>query len=152
MSSGKPVVRQIAWLSLIPQLVLFGLLIFIISLAVKPFETALVYALFVYLLIILIVRYAIPHNHRKGIALYKTGKYLQAIKEFEKSYNFFCRHSWIDKYRFITLLSSSRISYTEMALINMAFCYAQSGDAESSKQYWIVYTRLDRKDKVMLGF
>ena len=42
----------------------------------------------------------------------------------------------IDKYRYITLLSSSRISYTEMSLINIAYCYVQIGYREKTKQYY----------------
>ena len=61
---------------------------------------------------------------------------MKAIEEFKKSYNFFCRHTWIDKYRCITLLSSRRSSYTEMALLNIAFCYTQSKNAKLSKEYY----------------
>lgn len=136
MSSKKPIVRQAAWLSLIPHLIVMGLLMFIFYQIFSSIETAAIYAVAAYLIISLVLRSIIPHNHRKGVSLYRAGKYPQAAGEFEKSYHFFSRHSWVDKYRFITLLSSSRMSYTEMALINMAFCYAQSGNAELSKRYY----------------
>ncbi len=42
----------------------------------------------------------------------------------------------MDKLRFITLLSASRISYTEMALLNIAFCYSQLGDVVAMKLYY----------------
>lgn len=34
------------------------------------------------------------------------------------------------------MLSSSRISYTEMALANIAFCYGQLGEGAKSKEYY----------------
>lgn len=107
MSSRKPIVRQIAWIALLPQLILMGLLIFIFSLIISPIDTAFIYAMVTYLAISLILRRAIPYNHRKGISLYKAGKYPQAIEEFEKSYDFFGKHSWIDKYRFRPYLAIS---------------------------------------------
>jgi hypothetical protein len=136
MSSKKPIVGQVAWISMIPQLIFMGLLVFIFCLLVRPFEIAVLCGVGTYLVISFSSRRALTHNHKKGISLYKDGKYTEAITEFEKSYEFFSRHSWIDKNRFITLLSSSRISYTEMALNNMAFCYAQSGEAMLSRHYY----------------
>lgn len=136
MSSGKPVVRQIAWLSIVPQLFIMGILVLIFHSFVKPFKSALILAMVTYLAVSLILRSCVPHHHRKGILLYKQGNYVKAIEEFKKSYNFFCRHTWIDKYRCITLLSSSRSSYTEMALLNIAFCYAQAKNAKLSKEYY----------------
>ncbi|MDO4275635.1 MAG: tetratricopeptide repeat protein [Eubacteriales bacterium] len=136
MSSGKPVVRQIAWLSIVPQLFIMGILVLIFHLFVKPFKSALILAMIIYLAVSLILRRCVPHHHRKGILLYQQGNYEKAIEEFRKSYDFFCRHTWIDKYRCITLLSSSRTSYTEMALLNIAFCYTQSNNAKLSKEYY----------------
>lgn len=136
MSSEKPVVRQIAWPSIVPQFFLMGILAVAFNSFVKPFRLAFILAMIAYLVISLILRCCVPHNHRKGILLYKQGNYVKAIEEFQKSYNFFCRHTWIDKYRYITLLSSSRPSYTEMALLNIAFCYAQSNNAKLSKKYY----------------
>jgi tetratricopeptide (TPR) repeat protein len=78
------------------------------------------------------LRFQIPKHHRRGIALFKKKSFSEAIPQFEKSYTFFKNNSWIDRFRFITFMSSSRISYTEMALINMAFCYGQIGDGKRS--------------------
>ena len=136
MSSGKPIIRQVAWVSVIPRFILVMALLLILSIYVYPFELAVIIALMAYIGISMLMRQFVPCNHRKGIMLYKKGDYAQAIKEYKKSYDFFCRHPWVDKYRYITLLSTNRISYTEMALANIAFCYAQSGNGELSKQYY----------------
>lgn len=136
MASNKPVVRQIAWVSLVPQLIVMILLVVLFGILIKPFEYALIVAMLFYLFVSNLLRNLVPRYHRKGIALYKAGNYAQAIGEYEKSYAFFTEHAWIDKYRFIVLLSSSRISYTEMALLNIAFCYAQMEDGRRAKEYY----------------
>lgn len=136
MASGKPIVRQIAWVSILAPLVLMVVLIILFRLIVKPPNTAFALSLLIYLIIFFLLRFGIPRNHRNGVARYKAGNYESAIEEFKKSYEFFSRHSWVDKYRYITLLSSSRVSYTEMALVNIAFCYTQLGDGVLARQYY----------------
>lgn len=136
MSSKKPVVRQTAWPALVPQFSIMGVLAFVFTLFVKPFLLALCLAMTTYLAISLGLECFIPHNHRKGVLLCKQGNFAQAIEEFKKSYVFFCRHAWIDKYRYVTLLSSSKNSYTEMALINIGFCYVQCNNVKLAKEYY----------------
>ena len=134
MNSKIPVVRQINWISIIPQLVILGI-IFIIWKLINigdPFLSTLV----TYLIISISVRFLIPRDHRNGMLLVKQEKFSEAIVYFEKSYDFFSRHNWIDKYRFVTLLSSSRMCYKEMALANIAFCYGQIGNGLKSKEYY----------------
>ncbi len=136
MPSVKPIIRKIAWISLFPQLTVMGILMFAFSLFIRPISIDVFLGAVTYLLFSIVLERGIAHNHRKGISLSKVGNYAQAIEEFKKSYDLFCRHSWINKYRYITLLSSSRYSYTEMALVNLAFCYVQSGNIELAKQYY----------------
>lgn len=128
MASGRPVVRQIAWASLIPQFIFIVALTFIFGLFIKPLTNAWEAALIVYLAAAILLRELVPRNHRKGIRFFKAGDYTRAIDEYRKSYEFFTKHAWIDKYRFLVLFSSSRISYTEMALLNIAYCHAQLGN------------------------
>lgn len=137
MASGKPFIRQTAWVSLIPQLLFMALLCVIYVSLMESVLFAVYLALITYLIISFVLRFSIPHNHRKGIALTKANKYENAIEEFEKSYAFFSKHNWVDKYRFITMLSSTKISYLEMALVNIAFCYTQIGDGKSAKEYYL---------------
>ncbi len=134
MNSNIPFVRQVAWISLLPQLVLGG--IFIVLWNILDAEMPIINGSLTYLVLSFGLRMLIPHSHKHGIILLKQEKYLDAIVHFEKSYNFFTRNNWIDKYRYLTLLSSSKISYKEMALINIAFCYGQSGNGIKSKEYY----------------
>ncbi len=136
MASKLPIVRQTAWLSLLPQLLLIMVFTVIFGFMAKSFSKGLDWALLFYLAAHILLRFLVPRNHRRGIALSKAGNYAQAICEYEKSYEFFTWHAWIDRYRFIVLLSASRISYTEMALVNIAFCYSQIGDGNMAKKYY----------------
>src|SRR4051812_3023465 len=118
--SKTPVVREHAWNSIFPQLAVMGLLIFIYSL--RDSGDPILYGALTYLVISFVLRTFIPKDHRRGMALVKQKRYAEAIPFFKNSYTFFTKNLWIDKYRYLTLFSSSAISYREMALNNIAFC------------------------------
>jgi tetratricopeptide (TPR) repeat protein len=134
MSSKIPIVKQMAWLSAIPHLIIFACLVLVVRLL--GFKSDVPIGAILFLAIYYILRYQVPKHHRRGIVLYKKKKFTEAIPHFQKSYDFFRNKSWIDKYRYIALLSSSRISYTEMALINMAYCHGQIGNGKESKMLY----------------
>ncbi len=134
MSSKVPTVRQTNWISIFPHLIIMGTIIFIWYL-INP-EKAFLFGAMTYLLISFSLRNLIPRDHRNGIKKNNSEKFKEAIPDFEKSYAFFKKYEWIDKYRFITLLSSSKMSYREMALANIGFCYSQIGNGIKSKEYY----------------
>jgi len=134
MSSKVPVVRQVAWLSVIPQFVVMGgLMLFWYFLGAEKY---VFYGALNYLMISIPVRSFLTRFHRKGIRKVKKQNYSDAIPDFQKSYDFFTKYSWIDKYRFLFLLSSSRMAYREMALNNIAFCYGQTGKGDKALEYY----------------
>lgn len=94
------------------------------------------YGALTYLFISFSLRYSIPHHHRKGMNHVRNQKFNEAISEFENSYAYFSKNEWIDKYRFITVLNSNKMSYKEMALNNIAFCYGQIGDGAKAKEWY----------------
>jgi hypothetical protein len=65
-------------------------------------------------------RYLIPGAHRRGMKAMSLKDYDTAIDQFQRSYEFFSKHYWLDKYRGITMMSPSIWSYREMALMNVA--------------------------------
>ncbi len=134
MSSKTPTTRQISWISIVPQLITMGI-IMTFWYSISP-ENVILYGSLTYLVISFSLRNLIPKDHRNGMKKVKKGNFKEAISDFNESYNFFNKNNWIDKYRFITLLSSSRVSYKEMALNNIAFCYAQSGNGIKSKEFY----------------
>lgn len=87
----------------------------------------ILYAILAFIFLSLVLRLSIPREHRKGVRYYKNEQFEEAIECFEKSYDFFTRHRWLDTYRYLTMLSSSRLTFKEMARINKAFCLTQIG-------------------------
>ncbi len=134
MSSKIPTVRQIAWISILPHLCVMAVLMYIAYLL--DFKEFIFVGAFAYLLLSILLRNLLGKEHRKGVALFKKEQFLEAIPYFEKSYNFFKRNDWIDKYRYITLLSSSKMTYKEMALNNIAFCFGQAGDGVKAREFY----------------
>ena len=134
MTSKTPTIRQISWISTIPQLIIMGLLILIwYQFSQQDF---VIYGVVTYLILFYILRALVPKDHRRGMKKVKIEDFENAIPDFEKSYEFFKSNDWIDKYRFIVLLNSTMISYKEMALNNIAFCYGQIGKGDKSKEYY----------------
>jgi tetratricopeptide (TPR) repeat protein len=134
MASNPPVIKQVAWISLIPQIAFMLILIAVYNRF--GFEDAGLYGALTYLSLSMGLRYFIPKNHREGIKLTKNNQFEKAISEYEKSYDFFTNNEWIDKYRYITLLSSSKMNYREMALCNIAFCYSQIGNGTKAIAFY----------------
>ena len=134
MASSQPIIRQISWLSLVPQILLFIFIAFVLFIC--GVEDSLFFGAVIYLLLLFSVRRLIPRFHRKGMKYFKNRQYDLAIDEYKKSYQFFQKNKWIDKYRALFLLSSSRISYSEMALANIAYCYGQIGEGAKSKEIY----------------
>ena len=89
-----------------------------------------------YLIISFSLRNLIAKSHRQGMRFVRQQQFSNAIPFFEKSVDFFTKNKWIDKYWFITLLSSSKVSYKEMGLCNIAFCYSQIGSGLKAKEYY----------------
>ena len=136
MASKVPTVRQVAWISIIPQISFMGVLILVYSkLELELPETILCGSL-TYLAISFCLRNLLTKNFIQGMKLVKQQDFSSAIPFFEKSVIFFTKNSWVDKFRFITLLSSSKMSYKEMGLCNIAFCYGQTGNGVKAKEYY----------------
>jgi len=92
------------------------------------------YTVVSYLLYSITSNRLIPIYHRRGIQALKRGRYEQAISLFESSHSFFSRHTWLDRYRSLTMLSASEFSYRELALFNIAVCQSQQGRRDQAIQ------------------
>lgn len=134
MATKIPTIRQVNWTALIPQAIIFGGLYYIWEIF-NPFMPFLSAAIS-FLLLSLILKSTLAKHHRAGMAKVKLGQFKGAIDDFKASYTHFKEKEWIDQYRAVTLLSSSKLSYLEMALVNVAFCYGQIGDGENAKAYY----------------
>lgn len=134
MASNPPIIKQVAWISLIPQIAFIFILIS--TYHQFGFKEAGLYGAFTYLFLSMALRYFIPKSHREGIKFTKNNQFESAITEYKKSYEFFTKNNCIDQYRFLTLMSSSKMNYKEMALCNIAFCYSQLGNGAKSIEYY----------------
>lgn len=134
MSTQTPVVRQISWLAVIPQIVALGLAVAVAS-WFSP-SNRLLFGAGAYLLYSFASRQLIIRDHRAGIALAKQGKFEEAILRFQKSFDFLERYPWIDRFRSIVLMSPSAASFREMALANIGFAYSQIGRGDEARAYY----------------
>lgn len=135
MTSSIPVVRQIAWLSALPQLAILLLLILVAR--VIGAGSPIVVGAVAYLATSFGLRFGIAKDHRRGIRLFHKERFAEAVPHFLRSHEFFSRHKWLDDWRAVTMLSSSRISYREMALLNAAFCLGQSGERQRAAEEYM---------------
>ncbi|WP_316805499.1 tetratricopeptide repeat protein [Pedobacter nototheniae] len=134
MSSKVPVTSQIAWTALIIQFII--IILFYYAFEYLGIGEPLIFASLAYVILAFILRKTIAGNHRKGLKLIKQQQFRESIPYFEKSIVFIERHNWVDQYRFITLFSSSKLSYKEMDLCNIAFAYSQIGEGEKAIVYY----------------
>ena len=133
--SKIPVVRQIAWQSVLFQFALLAVFV-TAAFCLGGFtrQAAMIGAL-IYVLYHVLVKWFVELPMSRGLKLIQARKFEEAISEFENAYRFYIRYKWIDRARF-GLLISSNVSFREMALINIAFCYSQIGQGTKSKEYY----------------
>jgi hypothetical protein len=98
--------------------------------------SGIVIAMAAYILCSILSRALIAREHRAAIAHCKHQEFAAAIPRFENSLSFFERYPWVDRFRALTMLSASGMSYREMALTSLAFCYAQIGDGRKAWEYY----------------
>lgn len=134
MASNVPIAKQIAWIALLPQLALVGLLIYIFH--ALGYRTPAMLGVLSYYVLALVLRNLVARSHRKGMRLVKQQRYAEAVPCFEKSVEYFTENKWVDDFRFLTLLSYSQMTYQEMGLCNIAFCYSQLGNGQMAKKYY----------------
>jgi hypothetical protein len=132
---ASPVVRRISWPAFALQM---AMLITVLMAAkyVAPGADAVLWIVGGFLVLTLALRFLVPRAHRRGIRYVRSGQYEPARECFLESYAFFTRHAWIDRYRAITLMSASYMSYREMALCNAAFCCTQIGEGQQARQLY----------------
>lgn len=129
--AAVPTVRQISWGHLLLQFPLIGL--FIYGYYLLELEYFGPWGSATYFLLALVLRGLLAGANHRGMQLVKQQRFAEALPFFERSVAFFTAHRWVDTYRFLTMFSSSSMSYKEMALCNIAFCYGQMGQGLRAK-------------------
>lgn len=121
------VYRPISWLGLAAQLSVYAVVVTLAIQVIPNREHGVIIAMAICLGYTCIMRYTVLANHRRGVRLTHQGRFEEAIELHQKSLDFFVRHQWIDRYRAVVLMSAAALSYREIALCNIAFCYMQTG-------------------------
>lgn len=134
MSYSVPITRQVSWLAVLPQLASLAAAVAIGYTLGGP--EGVTWGAAGFLAYSTSSRLLIARTHRAGIKLVNSHRFEDAIAKFQESFEFFERHSWIDRFRSITLMTPSAASYREMALANIAFCYGQIGNGEQCRSYY----------------
>jgi tetratricopeptide (TPR) repeat protein len=125
--------RQINWVSVIPHIVVLVGLALLFGLIGMSWDIAVLMAAMLYLGLAVVLQNLIPADHRRGMQAFKKADYSTAKEAFEDSYNFFQKKEWLDKYRSLFMLSVSKMSYKEIALVNMALCDLQAGKMQDAR-------------------
>ena len=128
----KNMLGQVSWPAQLVQIGMLGLLILLFYLAGIP--NYLFFGAGLYLLFSVSLKRSVPVYQRVGARYLKNRQYDLAILAFSKSYEFFQRRKWLDRYRAFFLFSSSRTSYSETALLSIAYCYGKQGDGKNAKE------------------
>ncbi len=125
--------RQINWVSVIPHFVVLIGLAALLGLIGMPWDIAVLIAAMFYLGLAVVLQNLIPADHRRAMQAFKRADYDAAKAAFQDSYQFFKTKSWLDEYRSIFMLSVSKMSYKEIALVNMALCDFQAGKIQEAR-------------------
>ena len=132
----QPISTYSSWARSIPQVIVVAVLtVFALYIFPQNKSTfALISSLSIFFVYTFIARYFISSEQRHGMSALAKGDFDTALNEFEKSFDFFSRNQWIDKYRSIILMTSSAWSYREMALMNIAATYSRKKDTKMYRE------------------
>ena len=132
---AQPTIRYWSWAHVVPQLLSLALLIllFWIFLPAQDVGEAFLFGAAIFVTYSFGSRYLIPTAHRRGMKAMSLKDYDTAIDQFQRSYEFFSKHYWLDKYRGVTMMSPSIWSYREMALMNVASAHVARKDFEAAQ-------------------
>ena len=134
--SRRPIIRQTAWVSIIPQLIVFAVLIALFYLTTNDLRLSVLLCCITYLILSRGSKGIVLRHHRKGMLCVRSNDYATAAAHFENSFDLLRKYPAFDKFRYILLLDSSYIPYTEMALINLAYCSIKLEQIDKAKQYY----------------
>lgn len=136
MSENVPVIKRVSRPYTAVQAILAAFLIVIFWRTLVTGNLSLLWLFIVYVLYSLCGRYVVLRQHRRGIRQVKRGLFREAISAFGASYAFLSKHVWIDKYRWITIPSISEISYREMALCNIGYCFLRLEELDRAREFY----------------
>jgi len=127
--SPVPIVRPIVWRNALMNLAVLALFCIVGFLLNR--QWGVVAGAMLFLITSLSLREILASHHRSAIRYCASQQWANAIEEYQKSLQFFAQYPWIDRYRGVTMLSSG-LSYREMGLLGLGFCYGQLGKGDDA--------------------
>jgi tetratricopeptide (TPR) repeat protein len=125
-------IRQVNWTAFTLHAFFVGILTFILILVGLETDLSILTTAVAYMGLSVLLQRFIPKHHRMGFKFLSRREYDSAVIAFQESWNYFSKNKWVDDYRAIFLLSASKMSYREMALINRSLSYWQLGNYEKA--------------------
>ena len=121
------------------------LIIIIWWLFLRSWIYALLAGIITYLALAWTLRLTLQRHHRKGMKLMCAKQFSEAADAFKNSFDFFQKHSLIDRFRFITMFASSAIPYKEMALNNLGICYLHMNENKKALNTFLKLAEINPK-------
>lgn len=131
-----PVIRPFSWLATIPQFLIYSGVLGVVYAITHSMDRAIFIGIPIVLCYSIGSRYVLPAAHRRGLRLTHQERFEEAMEAYQESFEFFTRNAWIDRYRSIFMMSPGTMSYREMALCNIAYCYLQMGNGDQAEAYY----------------
>ncbi|MEY4566074.1 MAG: hypothetical protein RLY14_1044 [Planctomycetota bacterium] len=127
--SRVPIVRPIVWRNALVNLAVLAL--FCIAGFFLNRQWGVAAGALLYVFTSLMLRKKLAKHHQQAIRHCANRQWGSAVEEYQQSLQFFASYPWVDRYRAVTMLSSG-LSYREMGLLGMGFCYGQLGKGNES--------------------
>lgn len=125
--------------AVLPGYIIFGMVAGILAgplrsfLGEGPIWTPILIILVILAVCVRVARLILYRHHRRGVNYIRNEEWQKAIAAYEKSYDFFTRHDWLDRYRAWLLMNGTALGYREAALVSIAMVHGRSGDIPAYK-------------------
>lgn len=86
----------------------------------------------------------------QGVALMKQHRYEAAIALFSHIHQYFEKHPWVDKYRYVLLISCSAIPMKVMCVMNITACHVLLKNKELATFYYHTLVKLYKGHEIQL--
>ncbi len=127
---SQPLINYVSWKSVVPPLLAAAVLILLAHYVLPLRDLAEAFAVGggIFVVYTFGSRFFIASDNRRGLKAMARQDFDAALEHFGQSYAYFSKHSWLDRYRSITLMSSSLWSYREIALMNILTVHVRKKD------------------------
>ena len=135
MAKTPFVKSEITLIAYLPRILVIGLLC--VWMYQYDRQIFFVYAFFLYLLISRILKFSlIPGSTFTGIRWIKNGEFEKALPCLDQDIDYYTRKAWIDRYRYVLMISASPHTYREITLGNKAYCLLRLGRVKESRELY----------------